>query len=57
MLYCLAIGGENAKSGVSKGISTKSKKRLIKSSKFYQNGSFDFWTSCPQINCNPLPCL
>ena len=30
------------------------KKRLIKGSKFRQNGSFDFWTSCPKINCNPL---
>ena len=26
--------------------------------KFYQNGSFDFWVSCPKvINFNPLPSL
>ena len=28
-----------------------------KSLQFQQNGSFEFWTSCPKINCNPLPSL
>ena len=29
----------------------------LKGSKPHQNGSFDFWTSCPNINYNPLPSL
>ena len=32
-------------------------KMTNKGSKFHQNGSSDFWTSCPIINCNPLPSL
>ena len=32
----------------------RGKKWLKKGSKFHQNGSFDFWTSCPKINRNPL---
>ena len=40
-----------------KEISTKKKKIPLKGSKFYQNGSFDFWTSCPKINCNSLSSL
>ena len=33
------------------------KKCLIKRSKFHKNGRFDFWTSWPKINCNPLSSL
>ena len=40
-----------------KEISTKKKKILVKGLNVYQNGSFDFWTSCTKINCNPLPSL
>ena len=29
----------------------------MKGSKFYQNGGFDFWPSCPKIKCNSLPSL
>ena len=40
---------------------------MVKASKYQQRGkmtnnrlvncSFDFWTSCPKINCNPVPSL
>ena len=33
------------------------RKILVKGSKLYQNGCFDFFTSCPKINCNSLPSL